>query len=330
MRSLSSLSLLTGLLALLAVPARAQAVPQVILVEHFTNTRCSVCANRNPGFYANLEQQPAGTLHVAYHPSSPYQQCLFSQQNPTENDARTNHYGIYGSTPRLVLNGTVIPAGQNYATPALFAPYQSQMSPLAVQVALSRQGTDSLAATATVQTVAPAALNGLTLYVALVEDTVFYAAPNGEIIHRNVFRKSFTGTAPEPILPAASGGSVTVRRVVATSAAWALPRLYAIAMVQLSGGALVQAGASLRLGMALGVPAAAEMLAPTVYPNPVSETLRFATTAGATWQVLNALGQVVARGTGDAGEEALNMRGLAAGAYVLRVSGQRAVRLSKE
>ena len=137
-----------------ALPTRAQGVPQTVLVEHFTNTRCSVCFSRNPGFYANLRQQPATTLHLAYHPSSPYRLCAFSQQNPTENDARTNYYGIYGATPRLVLNGSVIPIGANYADPALFTPFQGQTSPLSIQVALAPQGPDSIAATIQVQTIA--------------------------------------------------------------------------------------------------------------------------------------------------------------------------------
>ena len=340
MRLLSSSSLLIGLLALLtgsflsARPARAQAVPQTVLVEHFTNTRCSICFGRNPGFYANLHQQPAATLHLAYHPSSPYRLCLFSQQNPTENDARTNYYGIYGSTPRLVLNGSVIPAAQNYAAPALFVPFQGLTSPLSVQVTLAPQGTDSLVATVQVQTVAAPPLTGLTLYVALAEDTVFYAAPNGETTHYDVFRKSFTGPAPQTITPPAVGNTLTVRRVVAARAGWARPRLYAVAIVQQPGGALVQAGASLRLGTALGLPAAAaEAATPTVYPNPVRETLQFTAASGARWNVVNTLGQVVARGVAGSASSsltALDVRGLTAGTYALRVNGRRAARFSKE
>ena len=313
--------------------ARSQAVPQTVIVEHFTNTRCSVCFSRNPGFYANLRQQPAGTLHLAYHPSSPYRLCAFSQLNPTENDARTNFYGIYGSTPRLVVNGSVLPAAQNYADPALFAPFQGLTSPVAVQVTLTAQGPDSIAATVQVQTVAPPPLTGFTLYVALAEDTVFYAAPNGETVHHDVFRKSFAGVAPEPITPAAVGNTLTLRRVVAADAGWARPRLYAVAMVQQAGGILVQAGASPRLGTVLSAPAdLAETAASVVYPNPVRETLRFVAAPGAAWQVVDAPGRVVARGAAGGGEAptALDVRGLATGAYVLRVSGRRAVRFSRE
>ncbi len=339
MSQFSASSHLIGFLTLLAgpllsaLPTRAQSVPQTVLVEHFTNTRCSICFGRNPGFYANLRQQPAGTLHLAYHPSSPYRLCAFSQQNPIENDARTNQYGIYGSTPRLVLNGNVIPAPANYADPALFAPFQGQTSPLSVQVVLTPQGTDSIAATIQVQTVAAAPLAGLTLYVALAEDTVFYAAPNGETVHHDVFRKSFTGPAPTAITPAAVGGTVTVRRVVVADAGWVRPRLYAVAIVQQAGGVQLQAGASPRLGAPLGLSSiTAETAAPTVYPNPVRETLRFTAAPGATWQVVDLLGRVMARGANEdsATPTALDVRSLAAGTYVLRVSGRRTARFSKE
>src|SRR6185436_4956285 len=83
-------------------------VPKKTVVEHFTNTKCSVCAARNPGFNANLNHQ-ANVIRLAIHPSSPYSGCLLYNQNATDNDARTNYYGVYGGTPRLVINGNVVP-----------------------------------------------------------------------------------------------------------------------------------------------------------------------------------------------------------------------------
>lgn len=88
-------------------------VPRNIIVEHFTNTKCSVCASRNPGFQTNLNAHP-DVRQISIHPSSPYSTCLLSQQNTVDNDARTNYYGVYGGTPRLVINGTVISASVNY------------------------------------------------------------------------------------------------------------------------------------------------------------------------------------------------------------------------
>ena len=108
-------------------------VPKKTIVEHFTNTKCSICASRNPGFYTNLNNQP-GVLHLAIHPSSPYNGCQLYQQNSSENDARTNYYGVYGGTPRLVINGSVISVNANYSDNSMFTPFLQQTSPALIKI----------------------------------------------------------------------------------------------------------------------------------------------------------------------------------------------------
>ena len=117
-------SILTALVAFNQC-AMAQ-VPKKVIVEHFTNTKCSVCASRNPGFYTNLNAQ-SGVIHLAIHPSSPYAACVLSMHNPVENDGRTNYYSIYGGTPRLVIQGTVISSSADYSMSSIFAPYLAQI-----------------------------------------------------------------------------------------------------------------------------------------------------------------------------------------------------------
>ena len=80
--------------------AEAQ-VPRKILVEHFTNTLCSFCASRNPGFYSNLNNQ-SDVIHLSIHSGTPYTQCLLYQQNASPSDARRFYYGITG-TPALAI-----------------------------------------------------------------------------------------------------------------------------------------------------------------------------------------------------------------------------------
>ncbi len=328
--------LVTSVLAVLggAPVARAQTGPlplQAVLVEHFTNTRCSICRSRNPGFYANLRQQPGAPLHIAYHPSSPYSGCVFSRQNPTENDARTNFYGIYGGTPRLVLNGTVIPAGQDYTAPALFAPFQGLTSPLAVQTTLYPQGPDSLTVTVRILAVAPHTLSGLTLYVPLSEDTVFYAAPNGEALHFDVFRKAFAGAAPEAVaVPAFGDAPLTLRRTISRNPAWAVPRLRALAIIQQPGGAVVQVAAAplTAAPQPQGLTDETGTARLRAYPNPVRDRLYLEAAGTGSWQVLNVLGRVVA--SGAAVPPTVDASAWPAGAYVLRVAGQPAVRVVKE
>jgi hypothetical protein len=319
----STASGLLGLLILLSgADTAAQPVARQILVEHFTNTLCSVCAARNPGFYANLRQQP-NTLHLAYHPSSPYRACLFSTQNPGENDARANLYGVYGATPRLVINGTALAATDDYASASIFAPYQQQTTPFAVSVVLQPHGADSLTVTARLATRASHGYPTARLFLALAQDTVQYAAPNGEPRHYDVFRKSFTGVNALVVAPAAVGGVVTVVKTIYRNPAWAAGHLYALAILQDNANAVLQAAASPRLGSVATAaePAAAEPVG--IYPNPVGRTLFVQLPSGTKVlraEVVNALGQVAALQPGNADGSQLEAGALAAGAYVLRLS----------
>ena len=47
---------LSFFVAILFQTASAQ-VERTVIVEHFTNTRCGICAFRNPAFYENLNNQ---------------------------------------------------------------------------------------------------------------------------------------------------------------------------------------------------------------------------------------------------------------------------------
>ncbi|MBK9735206.1 MAG: hypothetical protein IPO92_09670 [Saprospiraceae bacterium] len=176
----------------------AQVVTKKILVEHFTNTKCSICASRNPGFYSALAQNP-DVLHIAYHPSSPYNTCLFSTQNKAENDARTKYYDLFGGTPTFTING-IEKSSSEVQSSNIYNAFKNQTSPLSVKMNLFPAGSDSIGVTVVITSVAEHSLTNLTLYVALTEDSVFYNAPNGEKVHYDVFRKSFTGDNPSAFI----------------------------------------------------------------------------------------------------------------------------------
>ena len=183
-------------------------VPKKVVVEHFTNTKCSICASRNPGFYTNLNSQ-TGVIHLAIHPSSPYAACFLSMHNPIENDGRTNYYGIYGGTPRLVIQGTVISSSVNYSSASIFTPYLGQTSPASIKIYQYKYGNDSIRSRIVIKTEATHTLTNLSLFVALAEDTINYTGSNGESVHYDVFRKSYTGTSGISVtLPAVVGDSV--------------------------------------------------------------------------------------------------------------------------
>jgi hypothetical protein len=233
--------LAAGLAFTLTLTLSAQ-VPQKVVVEHFTNTLCSVCASRNPGFNTNLNNQ-SGVIRLSVHPSSPYSACVLNQHNVADNDGRTNYYGIYGSTPRLVIQGTNIATSANYSASSLFTPYIGQTSPASIRINQTRFGNDSIRSVITVKTEASHALGSLQLFVALAEDTVFYNAPNGEMRHYNVLRKALSGTSGVSLnLPANIGDSVVFTFSSANNPAWDFMRINTFAILQQSGNkAVVQA-----------------------------------------------------------------------------------------
>ncbi len=207
-------------------------VPKKVVVEHFTNTKCSICASRNPGFYTNLNNQ-SGVIHLAIHPSSPYAACALSQHNVVENDGRTNYYGVYGSTPRLVIQGVVISSSANYSSASIFTPYLGQTSPASIKIYQYKYGNDSIKSRIVIKTEATHSLGNLSLFVALAEDTLNYTGTNGEPVHYDVFRKSLTGTSGIAVtLPSTVGDSVVYIKSSPANVAWNFSKIFTIAVLQ--------------------------------------------------------------------------------------------------
>ena len=247
-------------------------VPQKAVVEHFTNTNCSACASRNPGFYTNLNNQ-TGVLHLAVHPSSPYPNCLLYQQNATANDARTNYYGVYGSTPRLVINGTVISGAANYSSSAIFTPYLGLTSPASIRIVQEKFNTDSIRSTIIIKTEATNTLGALSLFVALAEDTVFYTGGNGETQHYDVFRKSLASTIGETInLPASVGDSIVFTFSSPSNPIWNFSRIFTMVILQeTTSKSVVQVEAvPASLGATTGINASSKLNF-KIFPNPANK-----------------------------------------------------------
>lgn len=229
-------------LFLLLFPLAVQAqAPKSIVVEHFTNSRCSICADQNPAFYQNLANHPE-VKHIAYYPTSPYVNCLLAQHNPTESDARTQYYGLYGSTPKIAIQGVPVSNSPNpFPNPNLYDSYQGQTSAFALKVVQTKE-LDTIRIRIVLKTVAPHFFNFLRLYAAVAEDTVFYSSPNGESLHHDVFRKSFFGADGLTITPAPNtGDSVVFESKIGKHPTWNFSRIFSYAIVQnTSTKALVQ------------------------------------------------------------------------------------------
>ncbi|MES2727183.1 MAG: T9SS type A sorting domain-containing protein [Bacteroidota bacterium] len=214
-----------------ALSMALQGQNKATLVEHFTNTLCSVCSSRNPGLYQNLRAQQ-DILHIAYHPSAPYTGCILNQHNKVENDAKTNYYGVYGSTPRIVINGIVQSASTYYANASIFNPFKNIAADVSILVKQTVEG-DLIKSTVSVKRLTSAVLNNLKLHVMYVEDTLFYNAPNGENQHYDVFRKAASNIQGVDItLPNNIDDSLVVLTQTTVNSAWNKNRMYTLAFVQ--------------------------------------------------------------------------------------------------
>lgn len=301
-------------------------VPKIIIVEHFTNTLCGICAIRNPGFYSNLSGQ-SRMLHIAFHPSAPYSNCLLNKHNTTENDARTNYYGVYGSTPRLVIQGQVISAGANYAADALFDPYRNKASPASIEITESIMESDSIRVTAVIKTEAIHNLGNLKLLVALAEDTLAYNAPNGENRHYDVFRKAMTSiTGTDITLPATVGDSVVFTATTAKHPDWKNGRIYPVAILQESPTkAVVQAARGEPAGgpEPVGIKEATDQML-NISPNPAKEYVHLQASGGFTdYIIYDLLGKEIQSGQliSTQVRQRIGLGELSPGLYFVRLSG---------
>ena len=216
-------------------------VNQTVILEHFTNSRCSVCAARNPAFYSLINDYPE-VLHIAYHPSSPYSTCIFSQHNPAENDARTNYYGIYGGTPRVVVQGKVV-APQNPLLMASQIEDKLEQAADFIMYVEQMQSTDEEAdVTIVVKRIGNNNPENLNLYAVIAEKEIAYNAPNGESLHHDVFRKVLIDT---PVSIPNLGDSLVFNTNYTIDSEWVANQMYVAVMLQEeSSKAVLQSAAS--------------------------------------------------------------------------------------
>ncbi len=240
-------------------------VPRKVIVEHFTNSRCGTCAARNPAFYETLEDYPE-VIHIAYHPSSPYASCIFSQHNPEENDERTNFYGIYGGTPRAVIQGNVVPVQNPLIEPDQIDIHLGKSSDYSLTLNKELVGGGEYKITLTIERVSGSGAEELMLYFGLAEKEVQYAAPNGEDVHPNVFRKVLN----QMNINIPAGESQTLTETYFTDDEWIEEEIYAFAVLQNEDTKMImQAGTS--MDSPSSIPERSiDHLGSVFYPNPAS------------------------------------------------------------
>mgnify|MGYP000487901483 CR=1 FL=1 len=310
------------LFSILTIPGFSQ-VPQKIIIEHFTNTRCSICGARNPGLYTNIDSQnEPNIIHLAVHPSSPYSSCVFSQHNKRGNDARTGYYGLLGATPQIVINGESV--NGSFTSPTLFDSYKNQMS--SVSISLTQQKmTDSMRVKIVVITEANHSMATQKLYVVLAEDTVFYNAPNGENQHYDVFRTTLLGNTGTLItVPSTVGDSVVFVQTVANHSDWDMSRMFAVAILQNESDKIVNQvealNASANDPIVTGIRTDFVESEVAVYPNPVQTEIQIvADTEGeVSYRILSLTGKEMISGT-FIKKTSVNVQNIPVGVYFVTI-----------
>jgi len=252
-------------------------VEQTVIVEHFTNTKCSTCASRNPALFDLLDDYPQ-VLHIAYHPSAPYSSCIFSMHNPTENDARTNFYGIYGGTPRVVVQGEVIGFQSPMLNAAQLDAALGKTSDFMVSVVQSQTDNDEVSVQLVVKRVSGTNSGSPMIYGMIAEKEINYAAPNGENLHHNVFRKVLIN---ENLNIENIGDSVVFSENYTIHSDWKADELIITVMIQdESTNAILQSAASDKLDTGASFINDREILSldGALYPNPATDVIHLSST----------------------------------------------------
>lgn len=214
-------------LALFVTTSFGQA-KKYLMLEHYTNTNCSICASRNPAFFDLIANYSDDIHHISIHPPYPYQQCIFYRHNEEENQLRADFYSIPG-TPRVVWQGGQRTSPSS-ATAEKIEDELAETSP--IEVIVEETLGDSRTVTVTVKTVGEQPVGNYKLLVAVVEKEIDYSAPNGEQLHHNVFRDMISRINGELITFAETGQEMSFTFDYDIHSEWNAEEIYALAWVQ--------------------------------------------------------------------------------------------------
>lgn len=326
MRTIASILLLSCL----SVQLLAQsAVKRYVTIEHFTNSRCSICASRNPTFYNTIAPHAADVHHIAIHPPVPYNNCEFYLANTSENQAWSNAFGIQG-TPRIAMNGTLLPGSNPLLPPATLQQYLGQTSPLYVRVieptGMSRNVVLQLETRGTM----PA--GNYKLFAAILEKTINKTTPNGETVHRDVFRKMLTPAAGVDFAPGQPGNVQTFAYSYNVSPSWNANETYVVAFVRNTATQEILNSGTRFDPVLVGTTEAAPRPV-SFQPNPTKSTTfaDLGEDTAAAVEVFDASGRRV-RADFDrvnSNRLALSFEGLPRGLYIVHIRGQQGAYISR-
>lgn len=218
----------------ISIGLNAQDNQRFIVMEHFTNTTCPACGNRNPVFFNDvLFPYEENIIHVEFHHNLPVPDLdPFQLFNPAENNERFEYYNSPGQ-PRMVMNGSLIPvmSGQPLVPLPTFTAELGQTSPIAVEVSEVANG-NMRDVIVEIHTLIPnAPVGDLVVRVGVVEKYILFPTYFESEFH-NVFRQWLNTSDGTAYTPAATGSSVSFSFSYALDPSWQPNEIYTIAYVQ--------------------------------------------------------------------------------------------------
>ncbi len=316
--------LLFGMALFTALGTTAQPVPRKVVAEHFTNTYCSVCASRNPGLYQNLAAFPQ-VLHISYYPSAPYPACPVNQYNKAPQDARTKYYGVYGSTPRLLVQGKII--SSSFTDPAIFQSELGAVSPFELRATIQKTANNTGSAHIALIRRDTGSVDSLYVYGVLAQDSIAFAANNGEQKLYDVFRAQIGDTGRRKIaVPLAIGDSTLLDVPFTIGTGWPDAHIYATILVQHADNSIEQAvrSGALKLINPTGILTKPESPAVTLYPNPAFSQLNIKGLQANdyTIRICDFEGRIMSSNIVNSQMSSIDIGYLATGVYVLELTSQ--------
>jgi len=311
--------LLLSLFLLSEVNLFSQEAVKYPILEHFTNTRCPICGARNPDFHDARKSYGEDLLHISYHPSAPYPNCVLHQHNPEGNSARFDYYRPPG-TPTVYLDGK-IQSGSNMLNPSdVDAALQTKSF---IELDVSRSINNNTLRTEvfiTTRGEIPAG-SSYRLYVVAVERELIYDAPNGESTHYNVFRAFLSRRDGVPITPAENGSSLSWVGVVDIHPDWVEEEMVVIAFVENTAEETIEnAGSSLQSTTSTTERPIAGGF--SLFPNPTPQQVQISGDAVARWELYSITGARLSEG-GPLQNQSISLAGHPAGPYVLRLKNKK-------
>lgn len=260
---LLSIYMIFAVVSILAAQAK-----RYVMIEHFTNSRCSSCGAVNPGFYNVLKGYTGKYHHLSVHPSFPYSNCALYQANTAENTARANYYTI-NSTPTVVVRGINKKSASQVNTTLMNAEI-SLTSPIELRVI--ETGTTNRTASVEIKTVGTKPSGSYKIFAAIAEKQLDFASPNGEKIHYDVFRKFASATEGDLVTLAPEGNSTTVNFNYNVASTWVEGQTYLLVWIQDIATKEVLNSGSRYDGNVTSIEDAA-LPSFKIYPNPVKDQI---------------------------------------------------------